>query len=1075
MDDMQDHEITPLLEQFKASAGSGKTFTLTARFLDFMRRRSQGAPSPACGAWDREAQAWPEIMAVTFTNKAAAQMKEKVVAALKARALGLSEPPQASEWDVREAAQKLDLILRHYHRLNIRTIDSLLHLIVRVFALPLGVTPDFDVVFDPQEMLEPLLDETVAQAERGGALEQVLIEDAVSSLLYLEHAKGFAPSNGIEKRLLPVVRFLLANPAIELDNDESELGSRIHASAVAVANAAKAMAHIIEHEGLGANAHFKKFLVKCTEFTGGEKPPESTFASKTELDECLNAKSKGTGSLEAEKNFESFIMAYDRCLREWENLSGARNLAAFVRLGRHMVQRLYEHQRAHGVMLNQTWPNLAAMALSGEAGVPEAFCRLGTQLSAMLVDEFQDTSREQWQALKPLALECLANGGRMFMVGDVKQAIYGWRGGDARLFDEAAKDPELTAVAETKPGNLECNWRSLKRVVAFNNGIFTKLGEPETAKRVAGAMTGGDTSGFSPLAANVTDAFADARQNDPPGGRNPGGHVKLMRVRGENIEGLTENIHEALEHILMDDLLDRRPPGDVAVLVRTNSEAALVSQWLVDWRVPVVTENSLRLGEHPLIREMLSALAFLDYPLDDTAFFEFVSCGRLLHPIGGPSREALFSWLAADPGKRPLYRRFAEEFPQVWNKLLAPFVRRSGLMGPYDTVCELARAYGLLGRFPEDEAFLRRFLEVVYAAEQSGRLSLSSFLEYWNESGPEEKVPLPEHLDAVRVLTMHKAKGLEFPAVVAPFHHWPFKTDGTLCVHDFEGLRLLAPLRKGLGKTWDLEAAPIYQEQLHLLYVAWTRPREELYCLITSTPKTDSYPICKALDVLLEDITFTEDDYGQTVFEIGEPPETSPPSKPEPKTPPARPMPEPEDVGEPMAWLPRLKIHRNLSLNMPREELLSPSPAFDERMRGDLFHEALDMAAGPGKPRDPKVLTNKVLSACPAPCPAEAAEQLQQALSWIFGHDELAAYLDSGRPEASIMDEAGNLHRPDLLATGKLGTCIVEYKTGATQPEHQAQVRRYLKLIREMNAFPEPLFGMLAYLDQRRTIRVEVA
>lgn len=1074
-DAMQDNEITPILEQFKASAGSGKTFTLTARFLEFMRRRSQGAPSTACGAWDRETQAWPEIMAVTFTNKAAAQMKEKVVAALKARALGLAEPPQASEWGKQEAAEKLELILRHYHRLNIRTIDSLLHLIVRVFALPLGVTPDFDVVFDPLEMLEPLLDEAVALAERGGALEHGLIEDAVSSLLHLEHAKGFAPTSGIEKRLLPVVRFLLADPAIELDNDEAELGARIHASAGALANAAKAMALIIESEGLSANAHFKNFLAKCSGFTGGEKPPDSSFASKAELDECLNAKSRGAASLEAEKGFQSFIRAYGKCLGDWENLSGARNLAAFVRLGRHMVQRLFAYQRAHGVMLNQTWPGLAAAALSGEAGVPEAFCRLGTQLSAMLVDEFQDTSREQWQALKPLALECLANGGRMFMVGDVKQAIYGWRGGDARLFDEAARDPDLTAVAETSPGNLECNWRSLRRVVAFNNDIFSKLGEPETARRVAEAMTGGETSGFSPLAANVAGAFADARQNDPPGGRNPGGHVKLMRVRGENIEGLTENIHEALEHILMDDLLERRPPGDVAVLVRTNNEAALVSQWLVDWRVPVVTENSLRLGEHPLIREMLSALAFLDYPLDDAAFFEFVSGGRMLHHIGGPSREALFSWLAEDPGKRPLYRRFAEDFPEVWDRLLAPFVRRSGLMGPYDTVCELARAYGLLTRFPGDEAFLRRFLEVVYAAEQSGRLSLSSFLEYWNESGPEEKVPLPEHLDAVRVLTMHKAKGLEFPAVVAPFHHWPFKTDGTLCVHDFEDMRLLAPLRKGLGKTWDMAAAPIYQEQLHLLYVAWTRPREELFCLITGTRNTDGNPICRALDVLLEDIAFTEDEYGQTVYEIGEPPENSAPQKPAPKAPPAQPLPEPEAVGEPMAWLPRLKIHRNLSREMPREELLSPSPAFDERARGGLFHEALDLAAGPGKPRDPKVLAGKVLSVCPAPCPAEVAGQLQGALSWVFSHPELAAFLDNGRPEASIMDDAGNLHRPDLLATGEFGTCIVEYKTGTAQPEHEAQVRRYLHLIRKMDAFSEPLFGVLAYLDQRRTVRVEAA
>jgi len=1069
---MQEYEITPILEQFKASAGSGKTFTLTARFLEFMRRRLEAAPAPACGAIMEDGQAWPEIMAVTFTNKAAAQMKEKVVAALKARALGLAEPPQASAWDKREASDKLALVLRHYHRLNIRTIDSLLHLIVRVFALPLGITPDFEVVFDPREMLTPLLDETVAKADRGGSLERELIEDAIASLLYLENAKGFMPANGMEKRLLPVVRHLLAHPW-EPDNDAADLSERIHASANALKNAARELAGIIASEGLNANANCTKFLTKIEDFNGGTEPPGSVYAAKPDFDDCLNAKSKGLSSDEARKCYQAFKRAHADCLLAWENLSGARNLAAFVRLGRYMVERLFEHQREHGVMLNHTWPRLAAKAMSGEAGVPEAFCRLGTQLSAMLVDEFQDTSREQWEALKPLALECLSTGGRMFLVGDVKQAIYGWRGGDARLFDEAASDPELTALAGLKADSLDCNWRSLKQVVSFNNGVFTRLGEPGTARRLAREMIGEDSAGFSPLARSVADAFADAFQHNPPGKDNSGGHVKLLRVRAENKEDLQERIHEALEEVLLDDLLKRRKPGDVAVLVRTNAEAGLVSQWLVDWRVPVVTENSLRLGEHPLIRELLLALAFLDYPLDDASFFDFISGGLIMHPVGGPSREALFSWMAADPANQPLYRRFANDFPEVWNRLLAPFVRRSGLMGPYDTVRELIRAFDLLNRFPRDEAFIRRFLEVVYAAEQTGRLSLSSFLEYWSEAGPEEKVPLPENMDAVRVLTMHKAKGLEFPAVVAPFHHWPLMTDDALCMHEFEGKRLLAPLKQGLGKTYDLELAPMLQEQLHLLYVAWTRPKEELYALITGTPRYDSYPICKAIEILLEELPFAEDEQGRLLYEAGAPPEAEPPEEPEPEAPPERALPEPEPIGEPMAWLPRLKIHRNLSYELTREELLSPSPAFTERTRGDLFHEALDMAAGEGAPRDPQTLAGRVFSACPSPCPMEVRTQLEQALAWVFGHEELARYLDAGRPEISIMDENGNMHRPDLLAAGAFGTCVVEYKTGAAQPGHEAQVRRYMHLVRGMGNVSEPLAGIIVYLDQRRTVRVE--
>jgi ATP-dependent exoDNAse (exonuclease V) beta subunit len=758
----------------------------------------------------------------------------------------------------------------------------------------------------------------------------------------------------------------------------------------------------------------------------------------------------------------------------YANLSGARNLAAFVALGRHMVDRIYEHQRRFGVMLNQTWPHLAVTALSGQSGVTDAFCRLGASLSAILMDEFQDTSREQWEALKPLAEECLSTGGRLFIVGDVKQSIYGWRGGEAGLFAEAAADPELTAIADVKQSSLEYNWRSLERIIDFNNEIFARLGVPDTAMRVAREMAGGDSAGARRLSESVADAFADAGQANPPNTPNPGGYVRLQKIRGDNKEDILELVREALRDAVVYDLLERRAPGDVAVLVRTNSEASLVSKWLIDWGAPVVTENSLRLGEHPLIRELLSALAFLDYPLDDASFFEFVSGGRILHPIGGPGREQLFAWLASDPGARPLYPRFRESFPDAWEKLLAPFVRRSGLMGPYDTVREMVRAYGLLERFPGDEAFLRRFLEVVFAAEQSGRLSLSSFLEYWRESGPEEKVPLPEHLDAVRVLTMHKAKGLEFPVVVAPFHHWTLDVSDNAVVHEFEGRRLLAPLKKGLGDTYHRALAPLLQEQLHLLYVAWTRPREELYCMLTSAPFYDTRsPISKALDVLLEDTRFHEDEYGRVVHEVGEPPETpAPPPRPEAPSGPAAAS-EPESVPEPMSWLPRLKIHRNLSMDMGRDELLSAGPLFDERARGTVFHEALNLATGRGSGVDPELLAARSLAAAPVPHPPEAAKELAQALEWVLGQDELSTYLSAGEPETSIMDESGKLHRPDLIAHGDFGTAVVEYKTGDAQPEHENQVRRYMDMVRAMRRFPKPVYGVIAYLDLRRVVRVE--
>ncbi|MDY7001370.1 MAG: UvrD-helicase domain-containing protein, partial [Thermodesulfobacteriota bacterium] len=146
-----------MLEQVKASAGSGKTFELTKRFLTLLSKSLEQTPSNACGLGSAQGYTWPEIMAVTFTNKAAAEMKERVVSALKSRALGLEGGP-AKDWTPENANARLENILLRFDQLNIRTIDSLLHLLMRVFALEIGPAPDFEAVFQVGEVFEPLYD-----------------------------------------------------------------------------------------------------------------------------------------------------------------------------------------------------------------------------------------------------------------------------------------------------------------------------------------------------------------------------------------------------------------------------------------------------------------------------------------------------------------------------------------------------------------------------------------------------------------------------------------------------------------------------------------------------------------------------------------------------------------------------------------------------------------------------------------------------------------------------------------------------------------------------------------------------
>ncbi|NJB69410.1 ATP-dependent exoDNAse (exonuclease V) beta subunit [Desulfobaculum xiamenense] len=1079
-----------MLEQVKASAGSGKTFELTTRFLRLLRGATDGLPA-ACGAVPGGGYGWSEIMAVTFTNKAAAEMKERVVSSLKARALGSTGGP-AGEWDRAEAALWLSRILRHYQQLNIRTIDSLLNTFMRIFALEIGVAPDFDVVFDVGELYDELFDQLTASAEQGGEDEQRMLTRALDAMLLMEHKPGFNLCAAFRERLLAVLRFRL-----EHDDDFETDPARLHEAVTdlcdAFRNAARDMRDIIAAGGIDAASNFMKFLDKCVDHDGFGKVPESAYMGKTSLCDCVKKSGLAAVTDEAENAFDTLVRAWLAYSTGRPILQRARDLAAFIPLADTLIAGMHRIERDKGVLLHGRSPSLALGLLDHGTGVPDAYCRMGTRLMHMLIDEFQDTGRDQWQALHPLASECIAKGGGVFFVGDVKQAIYGWRGGDARLFDEVPEDPELSAMTDTLRNTLPCNWRSREEIIAFNNAVFERLATPTTATAVASAMLGDAPSYEVESFGNaLVDAFDGAAQDIPPHRQGSGGYVHLQLVRGELKEDLYDNVRERLRVLFTEDILRRRPCGDAAVLVRSNAEAAEVSRWLIDWGIPVITENSLSLAEHPLIRQLAALMTFLDYPFDDLALWEFVSGEEIFLRHTDLSRDAMVDWLVGcDRG--PLFPRLREAFPEAWERHISPFQQQAGLMSPYDMVREVCRHYRVIERNPQDELFVRRFMEVVHAAEESGRQSLSAFLEYWRESGGEEKVPLPESIDAVRVMTIHQSKGLEFPVCIIPFHHWASDPSRDLAVLEQGAVRLLVPMCKELGGQYWQRCAELMQEQLNLLYVAWTRPVAELHCLITSTKHYDRYPFVRGLDTLLHTEDWKPGEDGLPHREFGTRPAVPDAVElpahaaelPAPDEAPAMAtVAEPsvdadaDEAALPMGWLPRLKIHRHFSKDLTREDMLA-GRVWDERARGTLMHTTLDRLRLTGDTQaDLRRAAAGAVAAHADILPvgdevrAAIADEATDILAWAMSVPGFATWKATGSPECPILDAEGNEHRPDLLVSGPDGTLVVEYKTGAQKPEHIEQVRRYLRLVAAMDGLPAPHRGIILYLDRRTTLPV---
>ncbi|MHC1711859.1 MAG: UvrD-helicase domain-containing protein [Solidesulfovibrio sp.] len=1060
-----------MLIQVKASAGSGKTHALTERFIALIRRTTRDLP-PACADSIDKGYAVPEILAVTFTNKAAAEMRERVLGRLKAMALGLDGTDADSRGKARD---ELEELLIHAQRLNIRTIDSLLFLLARVFALELGLRPDFEPAFDDAAILSDLYDRLAAGVPEDPSLAR-LFNDAAAALL--QGTTGFLPMESFRRRLLAVGNRLLRNPIADTADPEA-LRLALERRLGELKNVAGALFTALETTGVTGSANFLTFLRKCRDAEQASAPPRSSFESKAGLTDCVLKASRDKVTPELERLYEALQKSHAVCRRELPVLRAAMGISPFLVLARRLGQDFPAYLTQMRILPHSQWSRLVGGRLAGDYGVPDAWCRMGAGLAHILIDEFQDTARGQWEVLRLLAVECLLRGGSLYLVGDVKQAIYGWRGGDAALFDQAPTEPELTAIADVIRQTLPINWRSAPAVVETNNRFFAPLADPETARSVAEALLGPHLlEALSELTESLTRAFTDAAQALPEGRTGPQGHVRVTALPADSTGEYEAAARETLIRLLQSELLPRHGAGGVAVLTRSNPQAALVASWLIDAGIPVVTENSLRLADHPLIRQLAAMLAFLDYPPDSLSFWAFVSGRELFGELSGITRDELADWLATLPNRSSLSLAFRDRWPDVWRRFIRPYLRQTGLAAPYDLLREIVTGYKLLERRPADEAFLRRFLEIAHLAESSGRASISAFLDFWRELGDDEKVPQPENIEAVRVMTMHKAKGLQFPAVVVPFHHfWTQATEPELVEATIAEGTVLVADQPGLGAPYAQRRARELAEQAHLLYVAWTRPELELHAFVPGHGKlrTDTrYPLPKALTVLFA--AFGHDPADGEPIRLGELPAATPPVPRACQTPPPAAT-VPEEAPPPMAWLPRLKVYRNVARD------IRDAMRFTEKKRGELAHLAAENFVRAGfDPADP---TPAALRAVGTALGAERLDpglrkqltgEYTDMLVWLAGLAECREPLAQGLCERDLLDAKGERHRPDLLHQGPEATVVIDFKTGQEHPDHAAQVRRYLDLTGSLPGRATlPSRGYLVYLDRRECRSVEAA
>ncbi|WP_300786226.1 UvrD-helicase domain-containing protein [uncultured Desulfovibrio sp.] len=1063
--------------QIKASAGSGKTYTLTRLFLNRLSRCEAGAAGAgaACLVRHDGPAHWGEILAITFTNAAATEMRDRVIRELKNVALGnmaqdIPLQPQA-------AARWLDVILRDLASLNIRTIDSLLHRIVRAAALDLGLPPDFQPVFASSEAMQPRLDRLMDEAWHGDADKLAMLRAVYGGLIFQGDRKGFVAGTHLVEELRSLWDGFLDGSFTRL-SPPAAIEAEVERIWTDCRTAAEAFLKESGGDGVKVKTPVKQACEKIVARNADFK--KSSFFTEPDK-EFLNKGSACPASLT--KAWERLWRTASGAIRPLAVLEEAGKSAQTVRLARMLCEEFERDSRRDGNIPAVLIPLKAREALSGEYGVPEALCRLGSRLRHFMLDEFQDTSRQQWQAMHPLVEEALAQGGTLTWVGDVKQAIYGWRGGDTRLFDELARDAGLLGMAEgCRQESLPCNRRSRQVIVEHNNRLFSRLADRETAREVLTAILGRSVPAdlLEEGAAAVAGAYADAVQRLPEPAA-AGGCVRVYDV--EDAAGIShaaegrQAVGECLLRLVRETGA-RRPWSDMLVLVSTNELAHDYAELLMEDGVPVITENSLLLAEHPLILQLVAFLRFLDRPEDDVALWTVLH-GALLagHSAFSLDSQALHDWRAAHARRqRPLWQAFREFRPDIWEHFLAPFLGRAGLMTPYDTLMEWCARLQAHERFPEAAVFLRCFMEVLACAEENGLASPAAFLHHWDQKGQEEKVPAPDNLDAVRVMTIHKSKGLQAPVVILPGTGMSLLVNRMLPV-SVGGIRVVCRARAGMGEPYYREYVRQGVERLNQLYVAFTRACEELHIIRTPLASSARGSVTAGLDRLWELAGFA------VPYAEGELPartvaadavsdaETCPPEG-EPISPmaddisPTGPDDE-ERPWRPMQWLPALKIFRN-----------PLGGAFRPQDRGEFLHHCLEhLAATAGDCAGSRAVAawRRGRETFPRSVPEDDAfrQGILTALDWAAGQPLLMDWLGRGHAEQGLLvagRDGLRAGRADLIVPGRRRHLVLEFKSGRPEAGHAAQLRGYLSCLPQ----DLPATGLLVYLDERCFRRVEL-
>ncbi|MCU0450888.1 MAG: UvrD-helicase domain-containing protein [Bernardetiaceae bacterium] len=1109
---------------YRSSAGSGKTFTLTKEFVKLALVGPASSHHFSAGYYRR-------ILAVTFTRDAAAEMKKRVVGSLdQLRQLRPGEsysllddfllpeipleyPDFATTTDLRaqlvdRAGQVFDHLLHNYSELAISTIDAFTNRVVQSFAKDLDLPFNYEIEMDT----ERLLDEAIAQLlNRAGEKQDPYLTAWLREFMQNQaqdeqnwHIEGqlrkFGSTLFNDDRKPHLARLAQLRPA-DFRAARDQLNAHHARFRQYVSGLAQQALQLLEQQGIGfsdlangksgiGNAYFKKLA---------ELDPDKLVDGPTKTVIENVEKNKWEATKISPEVKVAIVQIAPQLAQLYHQLEDYRQthlatylLAGYARQPLYLLGLASQLQQEvdkllrdkNRVMLSEF--NHRINQIVENEPVPYLYERIGEQFRHLLIDEFQDTSQMQWHNLLPLLANGLASNQASMVVGDAKQSIYRWRGGNAEMIVHLPQVPTVDAdsplAQETtvlgqhyQARQLAVNFRSLPQIVQFNNQFFDFV------------------------LAQVPEPMADLGQfyarHAQTARHEKGGHVELSllggpdKISGSKYQQLT--FERCLRLIGQLTQQQGYQLSDIAILCRRNVEAAYLAQQLLAHDIRVISSESLLIKNSPAVRFIVGFLRVMTQPVNHLLKSELLYfLYRHLKGEGAQGRFQAATHQAVAPASRDnSLKNFFDFLAENFGKTLV--FRKLQYLSLYETAEELVRVFEL-NTLPDEQIYVQRLLDEVVDFGQTRSNNLSDFLAHWDRQADKLSVTTPKTGNAVQLVTIHKAKGLQFPVVIVPYADWALAPNARERVWvNWEGNRLaptlptlLLPIKQELAnphfagqypelaQVYHRETTASFIDAVNILYVALTRPEEKLYLLTKHEPKPGAE--LKSVGQLLANYAEAyasdsrTDDLGQHwVLQADEGPKLA----------------KAGDNAPAEYRLPQfISTECRDKIRMRRDDTgqgaakISIDKLYEAQKQGNLLHFAFEKVR---TELDIERAAQKLVFAGligPGELPGLVAQ-----MRAVVALPQLAPYFQAapGRRillERELLVKAGTgteTQRPDRVVLDPDLLTIIDYKTGDEQPSHREQVTRYARAWQQMPPYRHlPVQKLVVYTQLLKVVTV---